>query len=175
MQITVVDEQQMSPELDLRVRQGLGVAFAVETWQTRSWHGSFPVYSVVAVEGEDLVAHVGVVDRTVSAAGELVRVAGIQNVFVAPAYRGKGMSDGVMQAAMEEAGRRRFGGGLLFCLPKIQQVYARVGWQSLGERAVLRMDEGRELPIPDKNIAMYYPLQVPAFPDGTIRLNGNDW
>ena len=177
-QVKFVDEKQMPSELDLRIRQELCAAFPVDAAhfeQTRSWHGSFPAFSVVAVTDEAIAAHVGVVDRTVEAAGQRVRIAGIQNVFVAQPFRGQGLSDVVMRAAMEEAGRRGFDGGLLFCLPKIQQVYARVGWQNLGERSVLRIDLGRELPIPDKNIAMYFPLQVPAFPTGVIRLNGNDW
>jgi hypothetical protein len=76
---------------------------------------------------------------------------------------------------MHEAGRRGFDMGLLFCVPKLEKVYLDCDWRSLGPREVVRVEDGREIPIPAKNIAMFYALSVTAFPDGLIHLCGNDW
>lgn len=42
-------------------------------------------------------------------------------------------------------------------------------------RQFLTVEDGRELPLPPKNIAMWLPLRTPTFPDGPLHLNGNDW
>ena len=76
---------------------------------------------------------------------------------------------------MAEAGRRGFDCGLLFCVPPLAPIYARCGWRDLGELQVLRLHEGREVRLPDKNIAMFHPLRIAAFPDGPIHLQGDDW
>jgi GNAT superfamily N-acetyltransferase len=122
-----------------------------------------------------VVAHTGVVDRTITVGGTPLRVAGVQNVFVLPEFRGQGLSAKVLQTAMAEAGRRVFDCGLLFCVPQLEKVYAPHGWQGLGWREVIRVQEGRETSIPDKNIAMFYPLRVAVFPKGLVHLQGNDW
>jgi hypothetical protein len=97
-------------------------------------------------------------------------------VFVLPDQRGKGLSDRVMVAAMKEAAAGHYDCGLLFCVPELEKVYARCGWKRLADVPVIRIDERRtEVPIPGKNIAMFYPLKVTEFPPGRIHLQGNDW
>jgi predicted acetyltransferase len=130
----------------------------------------------VIFDDDRVAAHVGIVDRGISAGGEQIRVAGIQNVFVLKNYRGQQLCDKIMDAAMKEAARRDFDAGLLYCIPELEKVYARCGWKSLPKENVIRVDEnGDELALPDKNIAMFYPLKVKEFPGGTVHLQGNDW
>jgi predicted N-acetyltransferase YhbS len=178
MKLSLVDETKMPPCLDDKIREGLCTCFPPDApvfSRSRAWHGSTPEYSVV-LEDEDLViAHVGVVGRTIAVGGTPLRVAGVQNVYVLPEYRGKHLSTGVMRAAMTEAAHRDLDCGLLFCVPSLERVYASCGWQNLGRRRVVRVEHGREVPIPDKNIAMFHPIRVTAFPDGLIHLCGNDW
>ncbi len=174
----IVLESQMPAELDQRIRAGLCASFPVDNGvfaHTRAWHGSRPCYTVVMEQGEEVVAHVGVVDRTIRVSDVPLRVAGIQNVFVRPGFRGQGLCDRIMIAAMDEALRLGFDCGLLFCVPKLERVYAATGWKNLGERTVIRVDEGRDVAIPDKNITLYLPLARTGFPDGIIHLQGNDW
>ncbi len=76
---------------------------------------------------------------------------------------------------MLEARRRGFDCGVLFCVPELERLYARCGWQNLGEREVVRIEDGGELPLPGKNTTMFYPLRITAFPDGLVHLRGNDW
>lgn len=176
--VALWDETQMSPEADARIRAGLSVCFPkdVEIFsRTRAWHGSAPEYSAVLEDADRIVAHAGVVRRSIAVGGRPVVVAGVQNVFVLPECRGKGLSGRVLNAAMAEAERRRFDCGLLFCVPALKRVYEGCGWEDLGQREVVRVEEGRELPLPGENIAMFYPLRVGTFPEGLIHLCGNDW
>lgn len=178
MEISIVDERLMPEPLDAAIRKGLCACFPADAGvfsKTRAWHGSASSYSVVCEDGGEVVAHIGVVDRRISAGGSELRVAGVQNVFVLPSMRGTGLCGKLMASAMEEAARRDFDCGLLFCVPKLEKAYAASGWIGLGVREVTRIEDGREIPIPDKNIAMYRPLAEPGFPDGSINLGGNDW
>jgi GNAT superfamily N-acetyltransferase len=175
----VVLESAMDGRLDAEIRRGLCVCFPpdVEVFsKTRKWHGSGPAWSVIIEKGPTVIAHLGAVERTVEADGELVRVAGLQNVYVLPEYRKKGLSDEVLKASMVEAGRQGYDCGLLFCIPKIVDVYARCGWQTMPEVDVVRVDDdGVEKPLPGVNVGMYYPLKRKALAPKRIHLRGNDW
>jgi GNAT superfamily N-acetyltransferase len=181
MTARIVNETEMPPALDARIREGLVACFPADAavfCATRAWHGSAPAWSVVLEEPESgtVTAHCGIVARTVSAGAASLHVAGIQNVFVLPSQRGRGLCDIVMRAAMDEAAARGYDCGLLFCVPELEKVYARCGWLLLPPEPVIRIDEvGNELPIPGKNIAMWHPLRAQSFPPGPIHLRGNDW
>jgi len=179
MNARIVIESQMPPALDAAIRRGLCLSFPEQRehfGRRRDWHGSFPAWSAIVESGDEVLAHVGVTERTIDAGGRTLRVAGVLNVFVSPAWRGKGLADRVMSAAMDEARRRGFDAGLLFCVPALGPVYARGGWRELPGRAFTRVDEtGRELPIPAGNIAMFLPLGCADFPPGDVHLQGNDW
>jgi len=57
----------------------------------------------------------------------------------------------------------------------LEKVYAKCGWRLLPEREIIRIDEnGKNIPLPAKNITMFFPLKLQAFPEGTINLQGND-
>jgi GNAT superfamily N-acetyltransferase len=178
MQLSLIDEADVSPALDAEIRAALCVCFPadVEIYRhTRAWHGAVAAYTYTLRDGQRLVAHASAVDRTITVGGRPVRVAGVENVFVVPDCRGQRLSRHVLLPAMEEAARRGFDCGLLFCLPILAKVYAECGWQLLEPRAIVRVEDGAELPLPAKNIAMFHPLRVTQFPDGPVHLGGNDW
>lgn len=179
MNFTLVHERNISQELDKKIKDGLCLCFPddrVVYSNTRAWHNSVPVWSLYLEENGRLILHVGVIDRSISIGDRLVRVAGIQNVFVLPEFRGKGLCDAILNEAMVKAGDFAFDYGLLFCVPEIEKVYRRCGWYKLPNAPIIRVDEsGKELLLPDKNIAMYYPLAKKEIPDGEIHLQGNDW
>jgi len=70
-----------------------------------------------------------------------VRVAGVQSFCVLPVYRGTGLSDRIMSITMEQANRRGFDTGLLFCLDGLETVYARMGWHKLDSEVYMRDDK----------------------------------
>ena len=77
--------------------------------------------------------------------------------------------------AMTEADGRGLDAGLLFCIDAVEAVYSRMGWQRIDSDVYL-FDEGDgKMPIPSKNITMFYPLGKRQFPPGDIDLAGTDW
>jgi GNAT superfamily N-acetyltransferase len=178
MQLDLIAEADMSPQLDAEIRNGLCRCFPADREiyaETRAWHGAVPAYSVVLTDAGIVVAHLGVVDRTITVAGRPLRVAGVENVYVLPERRGQGLSRRVLIPAMDEALRREFDAGLLFCLPTLAALYGSCDWQTLSGCEIVRTEDGCELPLPAKNIAMFYPLRVASFPAGRLHLGGNDW
>lgn len=176
--IRVVYENAFPPALDEAVRRNLCIYHpdGAETFRhSRSWHSSFPLFSVVAEKDGDAVGYAGIVERTVLVGGSPYRIAGVQNVYVATSVRGTGLSGKIMTLAMEEAARAEFDFGLLFCIPKLEQVYGKTGWIRIDNAPVTRREDGKNLPLPGVNIAMFYPLLTTYMPAGPIDLNGNDW
>lgn len=175
----IIDEKAMDVATDAAVKQGLCACFPGDVpvfSHTRAWHGSAPAYSVLIEDGQQVVAHVGVVDRVIEAGDERVRIAGVQNVFVRAEFRGRGLVDEVMRASMAEATNRGMDAGMLFCLPALEKVYARAGWRTLPPRTVwATRANGERYRLDEKNLLMFHPLAKEAFPAGTIDLNGDDW
>jgi predicted N-acetyltransferase YhbS len=130
MKLSLIDERTMPAPVDAEIRRGLCICFpgdAALFSRSRAWHGSAPEFSVVLEDADRIVAHAGVVARTIGVGQTLLRVAGVQNVFVRPEYRGRGLSIRVVEAAIQEAAGRSFDAGLLFCVPALQSVYACCG------------------------------------------------
>jgi predicted acetyltransferase len=179
MEIITLSETEIDPELDAAIRKSLCTIFpdGISTFsQTRAWHGSVSSWTHIIEDKGCIIAHLGVVDRSILIGDKPLHIAGIQGVIVLPEYRRKGLSDQLLIAAMEEAQRREFDLGLLFCMPILEKIYTRCGWRCLSRRNIIRVDEnGDEKPLPEKNIAMEYPLQKNTFPEGDIHLQGNDW
>jgi GNAT superfamily N-acetyltransferase len=178
MKLALINEADMPPRMDEQIRAAMCACFPHDRTifnKTREWHDCPPEFCVVLSDADRVIAHAGVVNRTITVGGIPLRIAGVQSVLVLPEYRGQGLSDEVLHAAMAEAVRRGFDYGMLFCLPVLAKVYARCGWQELRDREIIRIEDGRELPLPDKNIAMYYRLHESTLPEGVIHLCGNDW
>ena len=178
MEILILDEADLPPELDAQLRTDLCLCFPDDAEiyrQTRAWHGAVPAYTVICHEAGRVVSHVGVVERTITVGGAPLRVAGVESVYVLPEYRGQRRSRPVLVAAIAEAAARQLDCGLLFCLPELAKVYTRCGWRAVSPRPILRVEDGQELPLPAKNIALFHPLRVRQLPEGLIHLGGNDW
>jgi len=176
----VINEENISPALDKAIRETLVVCFPSdrEHFQRCSWWHCVPAYRVLGKDDRDsIVAHVAVVERSVTVGRNLskVRVAGVQSFCVLPNYRGTGLSDRMMSITMEQANRRGFDTGLLFCLNRMETVYARMGWQKLDSDVYMSDDKEGKTLIPAKNITMFYPLGRRQFPAGDIDLAGTDW
>ena len=175
----VITEADLDRSTDAAIKAGLIECFPAdaETFaKTRAWHGSAPTYTAIVEDEGRVVAHVGVVVRTILVGAMPVTVAGVQNVFVVPSHRGTGLVDRVMTVAMDEARARRLECGLLFCLPVLTRVYERTGWKLLSARSVWATGEqqGRYL-LDDKNVLMFLQITRKDFPNGPIDLNGDDW
>jgi predicted N-acetyltransferase YhbS len=168
----------MPPDLDAAIREALCACFPADREafsRTRAWHGSSPDWSVVVMDDNGVIAHAGVVERKILIGSEKVLVSGVQNVFVMPDLRGRGLFRSVMSAVTEEASRRTCDLGMLFCTTDIAPLYERLGWQTAAGRKVTRIEEGRLLPLPENNIMMFEPIRLSDLPSGDVALQGNDW
>jgi predicted N-acetyltransferase YhbS len=179
MQIRIANECGIDPAMDASIRAGLCQCFPPDREsfaQSRAWHGSLPDWTAVIQEGGEVIAYTGVVERIIRVGHDTVRVAGVQNVFVLPDHRGQGLCRQLMMTTMAEAEHRGVDFGLLFCTFELSTIYSNLDWRRLDRRTILRIaSDGREVPIPKKNLGMFYPVTRDDFPAGEIHLQGNDW
>lgn len=175
----IVPETSITSQQDAAIRAALCECFPVDREifaATRSWHGTYPTWSVLVEHEGHVIAHGGIVEREILVGAERVRAAGVQNVLVVPEHRKSNLFRQIMSAAMEESFRRELDLGLLFCTRDLARVYGWLRWRLLEGRQVIRVDEsGRFQPLPEKNVTMFYPLRRPDIPPGDIHLLGNDW
>ena len=175
----ILKECQVDSRTDQSIRDGLCECFPPDTEifsKSRFWRGIPPSWSVVIEEDLAVLAHVGIVERRIRVGGEQVSVAGPQNVFILPGHRARGFFPKIMRVSMEEAKRLGHDFGLLFCVPQLEKIYGFCKWKLVTGRKTTRVDEdGNEVDVPSKNLAMFFPLARPDFPDGDIHLQGNDW
>ena len=141
----------------------------------RHWRGNVPSYSAVMFDGETVCANVTVMDRMIRVGNEEFRVAGVGNVSVLPGCRGKGLSEQVLDTAMDEAEKMGFDFGLLFTSAPVKKVYGRAGWVEITGQKFVYSDEGEEIEMPEEKIKMFYPLRIKDFPLGRVDLQGINW
>lgn len=175
----ILNESQIDGELDAAIRKSLCICFP---WHKhiyenlRPWHGIAPLFTAFIERNSDIVAHVAVVDTQIKIDNRMFRVAGLQNVFVTPDYRKKGVSDIILQSAMSEAEKYDFDFGLLFTsYDPVLKVYARNGWVEIENQDFYKIEDGKNVAFPPAKRKMFYPLKLKNFPKGTVRLTTNDW
>ena len=176
--IAIIEESHLSDALDVELRGFLMRAFpdgGTSFAQTRYWHGSAPVYSVIARLDGKVVAHAGVIVRDIRVGGQPVRIYGIQNMGVLPEARGAGAGLRVLETVAGEAVRRGIAFGVLFCIPELERYYRRNGWEPHNVAVRMNYDGQDNIPIPGKNICMVKRLTDAVFPKGEIHLQGADW
>ncbi len=94
-------------------------------WAIADWH-------VLAWEGDLLVGHVDITERTASVGGEELRLGGIGGVVTLQERRMRGIA----KAALEQAARflrdeLAVPFGLLVCDPVLTPFYEKLGWQAV--------------------------------------------
>ena len=180
MTTRIINEIEISAKIDQEIRNGLCRCFPENTKIfsiTRAWNGVSPVFSVLGFEGDNLIAHTGVVSKKILInSDEELTVFGLQNVFIIPEYRGKGLLDIIMQELLKRVKKMQFDYGLLFCKPELEKTYSKCSWQRLSNnRIFLLNNEGIKTPLSRRHIAMFYPLIHSHFPIGNINLQGSTW
>jgi predicted N-acetyltransferase YhbS len=180
MQIRLHDESQIDPATGTALRSLLAECFPYNSRlfsANRHWRGNVPLFTSIATDKTHVVACAVVIDRTIRIGARPVRVAGVGNVCVLPDYRGGGIVDRILLAAMEEAAGRQFEWGMLFCRPEIMKVYERTGWQSCMDRRFVRIDHttGQPDEIPADHGKMFLRIGYRPLPPGDIDLQGDKW
>jgi predicted N-acetyltransferase YhbS len=180
--IVVVPEHDFNPALDAKVREQLCQAFPHSAWyfqDSRGWKGAMPTWSVVAFdEGDEPIAHIGIVERVITIESASYSIFGIQNVYVTAAWRGKGIASRMVHAIAVEAEKRSLDFGLLFCRPHVEALYVNAGWESVGKPCiyVLESENHHEVPRPFIHDSLFFKsIKVSSLPPGCIHFNGPDW
>ncbi len=176
--LEVIDEDHIGPELDAAIRRLLCECFPPDMAVfsvRRAWNGVRPAFSLLSRRGDKVMGQVGIIERQITCGGVSVRAAGIQSLAVARDCRRSGLSQRLMTAAMDEARRRGIRFGLLFCVPALEDFYARLGWRRTDRAVTMRDAAGRPVPLTAKNISMELALDGDPLPPGPLDLEGRDW
>ncbi|HEB29536.1 MAG TPA: GNAT family N-acetyltransferase [Spirochaetes bacterium] len=174
----LVEEKEMQDPMDRDIRALLCECYPEDAGvysQTRSWHGSSPVFSLVCVKKSVLAGYVGIVIREVARDSELLIVAGIQNLAVLFRFRGGGVGKEMVLRAQDEAERRGLLYGMLFCTPGLESFYVSMGWSRTAYRVTMDDLKGCLTPLPASLIPMVKVFGAGSFPPGDIYLRGPEW
>ena len=123
----------------LRLRDQLDVGPPVLSYQLapKSWR-------VLVWDGDRLVSSVGVLERTITVAGQPIRVGGIGSVGTDPSYRGRGLATDAMTAAMTfVCGELGAASGFLLCREHVAGFYARLSWSRVAAPVVFEQPDGK--------------------------------
>jgi predicted N-acetyltransferase YhbS len=179
MQIEIIHENQIKPELDEAIKNTLCICFQREQTifsRTRAWNGNEPVWTFYMEQDGKVIAHLSFSDQNIQVENRYFHVAGVQNVCVLPDYRGQGLSRQLSQAAMQKARELQYDFGLLFTGEWLIEHYTRAGWKHLLQRTIIQLDDNcRDISISDDQNPMYYPLALNEFPAGSIHLQSRIW
>jgi len=135
------------------------------TWLPKTWHVT------LHANGEP-VAHAGLVEVTVEAGGEALRVAGLGGVITRADRRGQGDATAALAHFGEETRARGIDFGMLFCRAELVPYYARRGWTELTVPVMVEQPDG---PIPMPTRAMVKSFGARTWPPGDVRVPGHPW
>jgi len=126
----------------------------------------------VDVDGRP-VTHVGLLQHTVTAGSQPVRVCGVGGVVTVPDAHGKGYASHAMRHAasmMHEELAADF--GLLFCRDPLVPFYERLGWRKVQETVEIEQPAGA---IHSPMNVMILPCRAETWPAGPVKLNSFPW
>ncbi|MDO5554571.1 MAG: GNAT family N-acetyltransferase [Planctomycetia bacterium] len=171
IEVDVLLESQIDATLDRQLREYLSTIFP--EWssifaQRRAWHEAAPVFSILARRGDEILGHVGVVERTISSCWNWrYLVASFQGVSVAPAVRKTGLSHKILQKSLDASIARGYPFAILFCREPLVHFYQDLGWSLPDDSMIMWRD--RALPIAMRsNCPMYRVLADIPLPEGPI-------
>lgn len=174
----LVEEAAVPAEADAAIREFLRTAFPRRAHiftASRHWRGSVPAYTLLHRWEHSVVAHVGVVMRTIRAGTTPLNAAGLQNLAIAPVLRRTGLLQSMTRAALDEAARRNAQFGLLFCPPDQELFFTQRGWKRLRVGVVVTDEFGRPTPFRRHAIPLCISLAGDPLPPGDIDLQGPEW
>ncbi|MFM8323015.1 MAG: GNAT family N-acetyltransferase [Chloroflexota bacterium] len=130
-------------------------------------------YHLRAWDGAQLVGHVDITLRDVQAGGQPLRLGGIGGVVTLPDWRRQGIASEALRLAQAFlCDPLDVDAGLLICDPLLLPFYARLGWQAVPGPLFFDQPDGRRR---FDGQVMVLPLRIPAWPAGTIDLQGLPW
>nr|WP_276308947.1 GNAT family N-acetyltransferase [Sphaerochaeta halotolerans] len=176
----ILHENQITPIMDMRIKHNLCLCFPHQTdyfSRSRGWNDVPSDITVVGMDNDDPIAHLGVAIRSIQVDGNDYRIFGLQNVYVVPSHRGKHLVDVLFTELLEYLKGVDLNFGLLFARTKVEHVYTRLGWKRMGDVS-LKVKYGSGEVQQRKFIhdhLYFYPFTKTGPPEGPYYLNGPDW
>ena len=158
--------------LPVAERRGLGAWFREQFGETSYVWSHLPVRVLARVDRQ-IIGHLGMVRREITAGGTAVRVAGVGSVMVRPAWRQRGVASLLLERAtahMRDVLRVDF--GLLVCRDEVAPVYEKAGWRTVAGPTAFEQPSGRAT---YRRLTMVLPLGGAGWPEGEIDLRGLPW
>jgi GNAT superfamily N-acetyltransferase len=165
--LDALSEDQVAKIMALRSRIDFAVPdYAWTPMGQKKWR-------VLVWVGDELVSHVGILEREVRAGERPVRVGGVYTVMTAPEWRGKGLAGQALRVAAEYiAAELQADFGLLLCRDVMLPFYRDLGWRRVEESVVFDQPAGKTVSALN---AMYLPLREAEWPAGTVDFCGPPW
>jgi len=135
-------------------------------WRPKTLH-------VYVEEGGRVVGHVGLLEETVRAGGEEVRVCGVGGVVTRPEAQGRGHARRAMLRAheiMRDETAAEF--GMLYCRDELVPFYAALGWQLVADENEFGQPAG---PTLSPFNVMVLSLRGRRWPAGRVVVEGLPW
>lgn len=158
-------------ELELIARQRALIDYQMPAW---GYQWAPKVWRTLAWLDDDVIAHAGIVSRSVAVDGQAIAVGGISGVWTTANHRGRGVGQAVVTVAAAFI-REHLGAAfaLLLCRPELEPFYERLAWRRVHGPAVFEQP-GQRVTWPLS--VMVLPCEAGAeWPPGTIDLRGLPW
>ncbi len=185
--LTITIHGELDPAQHAAVDRLETIAFSSPEWTEAQWQEQADRYDgdgdrvgyALAHVGADLVGSMRLFERAVPFNGRTVRLGGIGGVATDPAWRGRGIAEATVRAAMAELRRRGAGVAYLCAVPDLgRRLYAKAGFAALGRPYTYRGRSGKQYTDHDGWLA---PLADPALcatmlaDTATLDLAGSNW
>jgi GNAT superfamily N-acetyltransferase len=132
-----------------------------------------PQWYVLGFLDAELVSRVAVLARTITVAGAPLPIGGISFIVTEPAYRGRGFAGRLTREAVAFVrDELACDFALLTCKPRLEGLYAGLGWRSVPGPTLFEQPTGRRA---CGGLTMIIECGARAWPPGEIDLQGLPW
>lgn len=124
----------VGPDMDRLIKVGLATCWPQLAdrffKEGRILNGNFPLYTLVILNerAEKVIAHCGLVAKEISCSKTPYEVAGLQQTFVIPEYRGTGLTRILLDTFMQLSHLHKFDFAVGFARTGICEFHRKAGW-----------------------------------------------
>jgi predicted acetyltransferase len=134
---------------------------------------SIPQWYLLGYLQDELVAQVGILQRTITISNKPLLIAGISFLVTEPQRRGRGFATSLMeQAAVFSRDKLELPFCLLTCKPRLESLYSGMGWRTVSEPNTFVQPTGNRS---CGGIIMVNECRGKLWPEGKINLCGLPW
>jgi GNAT superfamily N-acetyltransferase len=164
----IKSENDLAPERKIALDEMFNKEFGRHTliYASPRWHA-------MGILDGSLVGRVGILQRTISAGQELLRVGGICGVVTVPEYRGRGIATALLDESVAFIKKRlSLPFALLTCNLRLEPFYERLGWRTVNGPTVFTQPNGVRT---CKGLTMVLECGLRPWPEGPVDLLGLPW